>query len=267
MRRREFLIEILTPLAVGLGVGTHAHSGEKRPIGNEFIEETGLTLSDALRTIFRFRRRPPLYKHYPGSQQITLPEPDLPTVDFFGALRARRSVRDYSRSPLELAKLSALLHAASGITGDLDGYPLRAAPSAGALYPIEIYLLAHNVDRMQPGLYHYSVERHALDLLAVGDYRNEATSGCLSQEMAGDAAVTFVLSAIFARVCWKYGERGYRYALIEAGHIGQNIYLAATCLQLGCVAIGAFLDKNMNATVGTDGVEEAVIYCLAVGKR
>ncbi len=144
---------------------------------------------------------------------------------------------------------------------------MRAAPSAGALYPIEIYTVVNRVDGLQAGLYHYCVEAHALALLEADDYRDRATAGCLYQEMAGDAAVTFVLSAVFPRVCWKYGERGYRYALIEAGHIGQNIYLAATCLRLGCVSMGAFLDDRMNALLGIDGKEEAVIYCLAVGER
>lgn len=265
--RREFLVKSLATLVLGLGFGRRAACEEKGGIGGKFMEETGLTLSGALKTAFRFRRRPPLYKRYPGKELIPLPEPVFPQTHLARAIQERRSIRDYARRSLELEELSALLFAASGITGNKGGYLLRASPSAGALYPIEIYPFVHKVDGLRPGLYHYSVEGHALALLEAGDYREHATAGCLFQEMAGEAAVTFALSAIFARVCWKYGERGYRYALIEAGHIGQNVYLAATSLHLGCVSIGAFLDGRMNALLEIDGKEEAAIYCIAVGER
>ncbi len=116
------------------------------------------------------------------------------------------------------------------------------------------------------GIYHYSVLDHALELIKPGDFRNQIISAGLKQEMLGDGVVTFVLSAIFDRVRHKYGERGFRYVYIEAGHISQNISLQAVSLGLGSVTVGAFLDENVNKLIGVDGLKEAVIYLHAVGR-
>jgi SagB-type dehydrogenase family enzyme len=181
------------------------------------------------------------------------------------AIQQRRSVRDYSGQPLTVAELSRLLHHVNGITAG-GRYPFRAAPSSGGLYPIEIYPVVHNVAQLERGLYHYNVRDHGLELLRAGDLRRELTNFALDQEMVGRANLTLVLTAIFQRERWKYGPRAYRYTLLDAGHIGQNVYLVARSMDLGACAVGAFFDDDINQLLGIDGVNEAVIYLVVVGK-
>jgi SagB-type dehydrogenase family enzyme len=145
------------------------------------------------------------------------------------------------------------------------GQPLRSTPSAGALYPFEVYLIVNNVEGLSQGIYHYALLKHALELVKSGDFSSNITDAGLEQDMLGESDVTFVLSAIFDRTRHKYGERGYRYVYIEAGHISQNIYLQAVSLGLGSVSVGAFLDHKMNDLIGVDGRKEAVIYVHAIG--
>jgi SagB-type dehydrogenase family enzyme len=156
------------------------------------------------------------------------------------------------------------LHAASGITDAVGGF--RSAPSAGALYPFETYAVVHDVEGLDPGLYHYAVTEHMLEQLRVQDLRTEMVVAGIGQEMLGRAQVCFVLSAVFQRTRWRYRERAYRYVLLEAGHIGQNLYLVATSIGLGACAVGAFLDDHLNSLLGLDGQQEAVIYVVTVGK-
>jgi len=160
-----------------------------------------------------------------------------------------------------------LLYLADGITAHKYGIGFRSAPSAGALYPIEIYPVVNRVTGLEPGIYHYNVRDHALELLKGGDYRGQLIRYCLGQEMPGTANVVLILTAIFHRTRWKYRERAYRYVMLEAGHIGQNIYLAATAMGMGACAIGAFLDDPINRLLEVDGVREAVVYLLTVGRR
>ena len=145
----------------------------------------------------------------------------------------------------------------------MHGQALRSAPSAGALYPFEIYVVVHNVEGLEPGIYHYAVRDHQLEVAATGDFRAQA----LQQAMLGEADAAFVLAAVFDRSRHKYGERGYRYVYMEAGHISQNIGLQAVSLGLGSVGVGAFLDSEVNKLIGVDGSKEAAIYLQAVGTR
>jgi len=210
---------------------------------------------------------PPAFKEYPQAPTITLPEPKpLGKMSLEEALQRRRSIRDYSQAPLSLDELSLLLHLADGITLWQYGIGFRTAPSAGALYPIEIYPVVNRVEGLKPGIYHYNVRLHALELIKEGEFGQELVHYCLGQEMPGTAALTLILTAVFQRTRWKYRERAYRYVLLEGGHIGQNIYLAATAMGMGACAIGAFLDDHVNRLIGVDGKEEAVIYILTVGK-
>ena len=209
--------------------------------------------------------RPSRYKTYPEAERVPLPEPAWPSgVSVNEALDARRSRRDYSARPLPPSALSALLHAAQGITFERVGF--RAAPSAGALYPIEIYPVIHDADGIPPGVYHYAVQAHEIERLESGDFRGRVTRAGLYQAFLGEAGVCFLLSAVFQRTRWKYRERAYRYVLLEAGHVGQNIYLAATALGLGACAVGAFYDRQYNELLGLDGEEEAVLYAVSVGQ-
>jgi len=210
-------------------------------------------------------QRPARYKTYPDAARTELPDPrGYQGMSLEDAIEARRSKRDYTDAPLSLEELSRLLHAAGGITDATRGF--RAAPSAGALYPIETYAAVHNVTGLERGLYHYAPQAHALEQLRTGDTRGEMVVAGIGQQMLSEASVCVVLTAIFQRTRWRYRERTYRYVLLEAGHIAQNVYLEATSMGLGACAIGAFLDDALNKLLGLDGNEEAALYIVTVGR-
>jgi SagB-type dehydrogenase family enzyme len=221
--------------------------------------------SSVLGAVLDWGGRPAGYKTYPDAERVGLPDPrGTAGLTLEKAVEARRSVRDYAARPLSSEQLSRLLHAAQGITEPRWG--LRAAPSAGALYPIELYAVVHDVAGMTPGIYHYVVQEHGLELLQSGDFRAAVMQAGLGQDFLGTAGVCFVLSAIFQRTRWRYRERTYRYVLLEAGHIAQNLYLAATAMGLGACAVGAFLDDDLNELLGLDGEQEAALYVVSVGQ-
>lgn len=238
----------------------------KLSIGERFHRETSSTWRGVLGDMFRAKpKKPAEIKSYPGSKKVALPKPEYQGTTVEQAIKSRRSVRNYSKRPVSMAQLSQLLFAAQGITGKMYAQPLRSAPSAGALYPFEIYAVVNNVEDLPRGIYHYCVLDHSLELVKAGDFRGLIIDAGMEQEMLGASGVSFVLSAIFDRVRHKYGERGFRYVYIEAGHISQNIYLQAGSLGLGSVCVGAFLDEKVNRLIGVDGRKEAAIYLHAVG--
>ena len=235
-------------------------------IGERFHYETFLTWRRALGDVFQFKpKEPSRYKTFPEAKLVKLPSPEYQGMTVEEAIRKRRSVRNYSPKSLSIQQLSQLLFAAQGITGKMYGQPLRSTPSAGALYPFEIYLVVNNVQGLSRGIYHYVIRNHELEFIKPGDFSGQITDAGLEQDMLGEADVTFILSAIFDRTRQKYGERGFRYVYIEAGHISQNIYLQAVSLGLGSVGVGAFLDEKVNQLVGIDGREEAALYLHAIG--
>jgi SagB-type dehydrogenase family enzyme len=181
-------------------------------------------------------------------------------------IKNRRSVRNFAGSPVSQAELSNLLWAAQGITARHRNFDFRAAPSAGALYPMETYLVVNRAQGLEPGIYHYEIEAHSLAQLEKGDFRDAVTRAALDQETMGAADIVFIWSAIFARSKWKYKERAYSYIYIEAGHIAQNLALAAAALGLGSCPVGAFIDGEMNNLLGLDGSDESVIYTTALGR-
>jgi len=199
------------------------------------------------------------------SHPVELPQPSLSGLTVEQAIQARRSIRRYGERPLSLEQLSQLTYAAQGITGFSGNRPLRATPSAGALYPIELYLAVHRVTDLDPGLYHYLPESHALERIRRGDLRDDLVSGCLGQSFVGRANVMFIMTAVFDRTTRRYGKRGERYIHMEAGHISQNLYLQATSLGLGSVAVGAFRDEDLNHLLDLDSPEETCLYLHAVG--
>jgi SagB-type dehydrogenase family enzyme len=210
--------------------------------------------------------KPSPYKEYPGSRRIELPRPEAgKEMSLDEALRRRTSVRDYSDKPLSLEDLSYLLWASTGIQRVEQGYEFRTAPSAGALYPIDTYVVANNVQGLQQGLYHYAIKAHVLEELRLGDLRLETAKAALGQGICYDAAAVFVWTAVFERSKWKYDQRGYRYIFMDAGHIGQNLYLAATSQSLGACTVGALFDDELNRLLGVDGTDESAIYMAAVG--
>ena len=216
------------------------------------------------------------FKEYPGCQSIDLPlDVDLGDITLDQAIRYRRSVRNFTGEPINIEQLSALLLFSYGITGQFtytlpyrkpEIQYLRAAPSAGGLYPIEIYPVVLNVTDLEPGIYHYNVKDHALSRLKSGDYKKIIPPLLSGQTFTEKCAVIFLLTALFKRTTIKYGERGYRFVMLDAGHIGQNMYLASVALELGCLAIGGFYERHLERILEIDGVEESLVYVLCVGK-
>jgi SagB-type dehydrogenase family enzyme len=215
-------------------------------------------------------RSVPPYKSYveggPGAPGVALERPGrLPKADLWEVLRRRRSRREFSAEPLTQESLFLLLWSAQGITAG-GPWALRTAPSAGALYPVETYVAAARVEGVEPGLYHWELPEERLALVAAREDVGEAACrACLDQEMAASSAATFVWTAVWGRSAQKYGDRALRYAYLDAGHLAENLHLAAEALGLGACMIGAFLDDEMNALAGVDGLEESVIYAACVG--
>ncbi len=180
------------------------------------------------------------------------------------AIAFRRSIREYKNEPITLLQLSQILWAAQGITNTQHGF--RAAPSAGATYPLEIYVVVKEggVEGLAAGIYHYDPYTHSLRLVRKGDFSNDLYEASLEQPWVRDAAVNIVITAIYERTTGRYGERGVRYVHIEVGHAGQNIYLEATNLGLGTVAIGAFYDDEVRKILGVQPNEHP-LYIMPIG--
>lgn len=179
------------------------------------------------------------------STDVPLPAPDYDSqTSVESALHKRRSVREYTDEPLMLNEVGQVLWAAQGITNE-RGY--RTAPSAGALYPLELYLLAGGVQGLEPGVYKYNPADHALILVVDRDLRMDLQASALDQESIGQAPAVVVIAAVYERTTGKYGERGIRYVHMEVGSAAQNIYLQAVPLDLGIVFIGAFIDKEVKS--------------------
>ncbi|MBE9507553.1 MAG: SagB/ThcOx family dehydrogenase [Chloroflexi bacterium] len=270
--RRGFLVSALAA-AGGFAVGRLLPGRRPMELSYEAADmgelyhqwsKPGSLAEEALGAVLDWGERPERYKTYADAEQIVLPDPHGHRgLSLEEAVETRRSIRRYSSEALSPEELSRLLYAAQGITKQAGMF--RAAPSAGALYPIELYAVLHDVTGLEPGVYHYAVRKHELELLQQGDFRAAVVKAGLGQGFLAMANVCFVLSAIFQRTRWRYRERTYRYVMLEAGHIGQNLYLAATSMGLGACAVGAFLDDQLNDLLGLDGKEETALYIVSVG--
>ncbi len=195
---------------------------------------------------------------------IKLPPPALEgKISLEKALKERRSIRQYKNLPITVSDLSQILWAAQGISG---AGGRRTAPSAGALYPLELCVVAGNVSGLSSGVYSYDPHRHELSRTMGGDKRAELSNAALSQSSIRQAAAVLVISAVYERVTVKYGERGIRYAHMEAGHAAQNVFLEAVPLDLGTVVIGAFRDDQVRAVLKLPEREQP-LYIMPVGKK
>jgi SagB-type dehydrogenase family enzyme len=183
------------------------------------------------------------------------------------ALASRRTVREFSEQAIDFEALAAILGAAYGVTGSLgrgDGVQrLRAAPSAGALYPLELHVLARHVRDLPSALFHYDPLRASLEECAATPDLAEATPYV---QLVSSAAATVVVSACFWRSRFKYGLRAYRFTLLEAGHVVQNLLLAAASLGLGAAPVGGFYDRRLDEMLGLDGVDESSLYLACIGQ-
>jgi SagB-type dehydrogenase family enzyme len=234
--------------------------------GDRFQQETKYDLGKMPGHRLDWAAKPDLYKEYPQAGKIELPvfEPGQP-MSLDKTLRQRKSIRDYQDRPISMGQLAYLLWASAGIQRIEDGYEFRTAPSAGALYPIETYVVVNNVKSLEPGVYHYAIRSHQLEQLEQRDLRRQIASAALGQGMCATAAAIFIWTAVFDRSKWKYGQRAYRYIYLDAGHIAENLALAAVSLNLGSCEIGALYDDHVNAIIGIDGTEESTICIAAVG--
>lgn len=180
------------------------------------------------------------------------------------AIAKRRSVREYASDPISLTELSQLLWAAQGVTDARSR--LRASPSAGALYPLELYVVVRErgVADLAAGIYHYSPEDERMTVVKEGDRSGELKAAALDQEMVGLAAVNIVTTAVVQRTRPKYGERGLQYLLQESGHVAENVCLQAVSLGLGAAIIGAFNEEKIRSVIGV-GPEEKPVYIQPVG--
>lgn len=205
---------------------------------------------------------------------IKLPPPQLKgKVSLEETILRRRSVRRYRKEPLHLSQLSQILWAAQGITGTRA---FRAAPSAGATYPLEIFVFVGKQgvivseakqapQELQAGIYHYEVNSHSLNLQKPADFRPDLARATLDQEFIMEAPVDIVICALYHRTSYRYGRRGERYVHIELGHVGENIHLQAVALGLATVEVGAFHDEEVGKVLD---VEERIrpLYIMPVGK-
>ena len=195
---------------------------------------------------------------------IVLPEPIFDgSFSVEKALLKRRSIREYSDKPITIDEISQLLWAAQGIT-HFEGF--RTAPSAGALYPLEVYVAVGNVRDLKTGIYKYNPFKHEIARIKAGDYRRELSHAALDQEWVENGSVCFVITGVYDRTTGKYGSRGIRYVDMEAGHAAQNLLLQATAMDIGCVTVGAFYDNQVRRLLGI-GSEEFPLYLIPAGKK
>ena len=207
------------------------------------------------------------FKGYSRLKEIKLPGPDLSSkISLKKTLQERKSSRQFSDSPMSLTKISTLLYFGAGLKD--KNKPLqtkRFYPSGGGRYPLEIYLMALNVQGLSKGVYHYYLKSHSLEELFL--IKRFSLKEYIIHPWFKSASCFIIISAIFKRTTIKYSDRGYRLVLEEAGHMGQNIYLLSSALNLACCGIDGFIDDQLNRLLDIDGINESVIYILALGKH
>lgn len=241
-------------------------------IGSEFMRKTSypyLPVSPQDSGI----PQPPLELAPPeGAKLLALPpvaKINMPAVDLRLAMESRVSVRSYSNQAVMLDELSCLLWLTQGVRRvSTRPVTLRNPPSAGGRHAFETYLVINRVKEVPPGLYRYAALEHALlEINLSPDVNDRITHACLNQQQVASCAVTFLWTAVVERMYWRYTERGYRYLLMDAGHVCQNLYLAAEALGCGVCALGAFDDDVLNSILGVDGETQFVVYGGTLGKR
>jgi len=241
-------------------------------IGTEFMQKTRYEhMSPSPQS--QGEPQPPLELPWPEqAHQIDLPAPKevkIPPLDLRTAIENRQTVRKYSGQPISLEELSFLLWCTQGVK-QVSRRPatLRNVPSAGARHAFETYLLINRVTSLASGLYRYSALKHALlEVNLAPDITDQVTQACLAQEQVSQSAVTFAWVAVVERMFWRYTERGYRYLHLDAGHVCQNLYLAAEAIGCGVCAIAAFNDDAVNQALGLDGEQLFTIYLASLGKK
>jgi SagB-type dehydrogenase family enzyme len=237
--------------------------------GEDFQQKSKYIRNHLPRHQLDWSKKPNSFKAYPDTKEtVSLPEPKFDKdISFWHTILNRRSTRKFKDEPIALDELSLLLFGMIGLTRIFPQVAFRTVPSAGGLYPIEVYPIINKVENLNKGIYHYGITNHNLELLKEGDFRKDSAKACLDQEIAYNSAVNFVWTAIIERSRWKYLQRCYRYIYMDVGHIGQNFYLIAEALSLGACTIGAIYDDELNKMLEIDGINETAIYVGVVGKK
>ncbi|HEY9420676.1 MAG TPA: SagB/ThcOx family dehydrogenase [Thermoanaerobaculia bacterium] len=191
----------------------------------------------------------------------------VPTLGLDEAILRRATPDNLLPVPVPLATLSSLLFHAAGVVEGRGqaGRPFRVTPSGGALYPVELFLHARTVEGLAPGLYHYDALAGALNRLPGGDRTAELASCLVQPALVADTSIQILSVGIFERSTFKYGNRGYRFALLEAGHQAQNLSLVATALGLACVHVGGYRDREVDRLLGLDGLQRSALYVTCIG--
>jgi len=199
---------------------------------------------------------------------LTLPGPDCIDTDLRRVIEMRQSIRNYRETALNQEELSYLLWCTQGVKKVSQTYTRRTVPSAGSRHAFETYVLVNRVDGFAPGVYRYLATKHQLLAHAIeASMADKISAACLDQQFISHSAATFIWTAVVERMTWRYQERGYRYLYLDAGHVCQNLYLAAESVCCGACAIAAFDDDQLNTVLGLDGEKQFAIYLAAVGKR
>lgn len=204
-------------------------------------------------------------KVYPTAKRIPLKKRSNLNSNLGEDILNRKSERKFKDKPLTFQSLSDLLSYSGGISHVQGKFQFRTYPSGGALYPLEIYLLVNKVKSLEQGVYHFNVRSNCLEQLKVNNVKNEATKLGIRDQGFFDSAVTIMVSAVFKRTTYKYGDRGYRFVLMEVGHLLQNISLVATALGIGSCEIGGYQDDEDNQFLNIDGVNEAIVGEMILG--
>ncbi len=233
--------------------------------------------SDEIKTYYenhlKGSAQPPIYKEYPGSRKVRLLSGARPEVPLFETMRRRRTSREFSGKPIELGDLSTIAYYT---WGELSTYKTKefgqllhkTSPSAGARHPIEAYAVINKVKGVAPGIYHYSVKHHRLELLRTGDFRDLCVKFSAGQKWTRESSALFLMTARVSRTAWKYRTpRAYRAFLLDAGHLSQSFLLVSTALGLGAFCIGVINDVAIEKELGIDGINEAAIFAVGVGQR
>lgn len=209
---------------------------------------------------------------YHGLPELEIPAAPALSKRLDECIVERASCHDMAPTTFGLVELSALLFYSYGVTREnLDSdwpRPFRVVPSGGALYPLELLFFAKHVEGLEKGLYHYNAAHHKVRVLRVDDLSHDIENALVpfQSHLAYQASVIFFVTALFERSIFKYGARGYRFALLEAGHVAQNLNLTSVALKLGNLNVGGYFDRDIDNLLGIDGVTHSTVYIIAVGQ-
>lgn len=231
----------------------------RRTIGREWAGMAALEVDAVLRELVGGSVR-----RHAHRRTIALPAPASIGAGFTSLLEQRQSGRAFDQAPIALAELATILHCGYGALSH-DGITRRTVPSGGALYPLELYPVVSRVERLEKGIYHYDPLRHVLEALELRDLDRPVADLHVYPELA-TAGVLLAVTGVFGRSRFKYGLRGYRFTMLEAGHVLQNVLLAATALRLVAIPVAGVDDRSLERLLRVDGVDESVVYCAALGR-